>query len=261
MPNDIEYALMAGRAYYDTRADINRLPIPEGWSQVSRFPTSSSGFEAATFQRGNEIVISFAGTATGVDWLANAGLASGAGSDQLCEAAAYVVGIIKNNPNASITFTGHSLGGGLAALMGVFFNRPAITFDQAPFRNSATSAMRDTLVAYLKTHGYLGPVLMDIAPEIFAFTDLGSREGNVVGTIVDGEALSLEMLRLQGIITGIQRIGAQATPLFHGSSDLLKAINLHSQTLLSAFLLNADFQMATVDLPKLIEMIFDSRLY
>jgi hypothetical protein len=67
---DIDCALMAGASYYDTRKDINRFPIPDGWAKItnpdSHFSDSSSGFEAVSFQRGTganaEIVISFAGT-------------------------------------------------------------------------------------------------------------------------------------------------------------------------------------------------------
>jgi len=63
MVTTIEYALMAGASYRDTRPDVNKFPIPGGWNMVSRNPQDgSSGFEAAVFQRGTEIVISFAGT-------------------------------------------------------------------------------------------------------------------------------------------------------------------------------------------------------
>lgn len=67
----IEYALMAGAAYFDNRADINRFPVPSGWNRVSRFPVASSGgsgFEAIALGNGvdlahsTEIVISYAGT-------------------------------------------------------------------------------------------------------------------------------------------------------------------------------------------------------
>jgi hypothetical protein len=34
----IEYALMAGASYYDTRFDLNRFPVPAGWNLVSRSP-------------------------------------------------------------------------------------------------------------------------------------------------------------------------------------------------------------------------------
>ncbi|MFA6313688.1 MAG: hypothetical protein WC681_19590, partial [Sterolibacterium sp.] len=71
MTSAIEYALMAGAAYYDNRADVNRISVPSGWNMVSRFPVAMSngtGFEASAFGNGTsltnstDIVISFAGT-------------------------------------------------------------------------------------------------------------------------------------------------------------------------------------------------------
>ncbi len=112
---------------------------------------SSSGFEASAYRNSltNEIVISYAGTdpsdITG-DIAANIGLAIGVGSAQLLQAAEYYLQVHAANPGATITFTGHSLGGGLAALMGVFFGKQAVTFDQAPFANSATlNVLRNSL--------------------------------------------------------------------------------------------------------------------
>lgn len=137
MATDIEYALMAGASYRDTRADINKFPTPAGWNLVSRHPEDqSSGFEAVTFGNGptlatsTELVISYAGTydkdITG-DWATNVGLATGGGSKQLEQAAEYYLQVKAANPNATITLTGHSLGGGLAALVGVFFGDSAVT--------------------------------------------------------------------------------------------------------------------------------------
>jgi hypothetical protein len=68
MPTDVDYALLAGRAYFDTRGEINRFPIPKDWTLISRVPESSSGFEASAFKNPvtNEIVISFSGK--GPEW-------------------------------------------------------------------------------------------------------------------------------------------------------------------------------------------------
>ena len=66
MTTSLEYALMAGVVYRPTRNEINRFPISasSGWSEVlnSHRTIDSSGFEAISFQRGSEIVISYAGT-------------------------------------------------------------------------------------------------------------------------------------------------------------------------------------------------------
>lgn len=48
MTTQIEYALMAGAAYIDTRALINQLPVPQGWT-MSNHKSGDSGFEAVTF--------------------------------------------------------------------------------------------------------------------------------------------------------------------------------------------------------------------
>jgi hypothetical protein len=90
-----DFALMAGYAYRTSRGTTNRFPIPTGWNEipnsyyyfstrkdVNRLPFPSSngwqpldpesgldrtqddttGFEGAAFVRGDEILISFAGT-------------------------------------------------------------------------------------------------------------------------------------------------------------------------------------------------------
>lgn len=102
MTTEIEYAVMAGRAYQTTRAKINWFPVPEGWVEYFHVPnnpdypmfTGGAGFEGVSFQNianPNEIVISYAGTGSlwNVDWIANFALTLGAWSDQLGEAAAY----------------------------------------------------------------------------------------------------------------------------------------------------------------------------
>jgi len=145
----MDCAITAGRAYQTNRGEINQFSVPDGWTEFFHVPNStypaSSGFEAVSLQRGNEIVISFAGSDSSSlgDLLADFNMATNLFlSNQLLQAAAYYMAVKSANPNANaeITFTGHSLGGGLASLMGVFFNCKAVTFDEAPFRNSAMAA-------------------------------------------------------------------------------------------------------------------------
>ncbi len=150
MTTTIEYALMAGASYVSNRPDENKFPAPNGWTPT-QYDIKASGFEAISFVKGSNIVISFAGTdfsLPGNDFIfANIPLAVGGISTQLqlLQAAEYYMQVKVDNPNANITLTGHSLGGGLASLIAVFFNETAVTFDQAPFRNSANFAIATAL--------------------------------------------------------------------------------------------------------------------
>lgn len=93
----IQYALMAGASYFDTRAELNRIPTPQGWL-LDNHKTEDSGFEAVSFipegtvlgtsttpGTANEIVISFADTdSTDIigDQITNVALALGNPSSQ-----------------------------------------------------------------------------------------------------------------------------------------------------------------------------------
>ncbi|MGB4115351.1 MAG: Mbeg1-like protein, partial [Polaromonas sp.] len=261
MATDTEYALMAGRVYQSTRGTINWLPDLQslGWAEF--FPQQeSSGFEAISFQKGNEIVISFAGTGSNVDWWANAGGVFGVTSGQLRQAADYYLQVKAVNPSAIISFTGHSLGGGLASLMAVFFGGTATTFDQAPFRNSANVAVAATLKDYLLNQRRYSEAAVQGLTNFINTAAVGviTGEGNVRDFSVQGEILSAA--------SGL-RIGA-TTSLTHGTPDLTLTVALHSQALLTAFLQSdqtvstqPSLRQVTFKLPDVVRMIFDDKLY
>jgi len=273
MITNLEYALMAGRAYQTNRGDFNWFSVPTGWNEFFHVPNnpaftpSSSGFEATSFinDAGTEIVISYAGTDAlfSVDNFANFGLATGFGSAQLNDAAAYYLQVRQANPNATITFTGHSLGGGLAVLMGVFFGEQAVTFDQAPFANSAElSLVHPDVAANLKAdllaHGYSEADLAGLT------NFLQLRETN--GGIPNSELVST--FRVTGEFTSstfpfyaFDSIGAE-TPLTHGPADWFGAsFDLHAQSLLATFVQNDAFRQVTFKLTDLLGMVFDNNLY
>jgi Ca2+-binding RTX toxin-like protein len=260
MTTEIEYALMAGHAYRTTRAEINWIPGPQGWSPFFPVPDpaapsfpATSGFEAVSFQRGTAIVISYTGTGTAVDWIANIALANGWAAAQLKQAALYYLEVKAANSGAVISFTGHSLGGGLASLIAVFFDKTAVTFDQAPFANSASTSIRDSIVTYLNTNGYNNSQLATLAPELLSYSGSGTRTANVTGYYVQGEALQY----LPFSTIGLQAMLEQSST----GMGLSGPINLHSQALLSAFLENKDFENVTAKLPDLLAMVFDSALF
>ncbi|MDP2804816.1 MAG: hypothetical protein Q8O24_02625 [Gallionellaceae bacterium] len=107
---EIDCALMAGAAYFDTRADLNRFPAPQNWVSFNHQSNSSSGFEAVSFQSqcSNDIVISFAGTydQSNPDFIADANLMAGQLSDQLLQAAEYYAQVKIANPTANIKTSG-----------------------------------------------------------------------------------------------------------------------------------------------------------
>lgn len=290
-----DYALMAGASYISTRDEINQFPSPASWNKTKyENPPDGSGFEAVSFINGTsiaastEIVISYAGTGTLIDWVANVGLASGAGSDQLRQAAEYYLQLKELNANATISFTGHSLGGGLASLMAVFFGEGATTFDQAPFLRSALTFQTDSfgnpivnsvamdLRNYLAGKGYgvdrLTKLDAFIAasdplnPNPLAGDTLVARGQGVTNINVAGEALTD-----WPVIPSSNRIGSQANIV--NSHDGVGGIDLHSQALLTAFLqsdptaaTNTDANAKTLNrvtfkLLDLMKMLFDKNLF
>ena len=222
--------------------------------------------------KGTDIVISYAGTyekdITG-DIFADIGLATGVGSAQLLQAAEYYLQVKAENPNAtSITFTGHSLGGGLAALMGVFFGQQAVTFDQAPFARSAklnllTPDVAANLKADLLASGHTEDELLGLTNFLqLRATNGGIPNSNLVTNInVQGEFLS-------GVPYNIpDRIG---TTLFdiNNSASGVSGDDLHAQSLLTAFLQSKETAVAgktlnevTGELTDLLKMMFDKNLF
>ena len=111
-----------------------------GANEITHTYNASSGFEASAYSYDGKIVIAFAGTNTDEwqDIWADIGIGLlGSLNAQVIEAAKFYLDI-KAQYGDNIVFTGHSLGGGLASLMAVFFNRPATTFDEVSFRLAVT---------------------------------------------------------------------------------------------------------------------------
>ncbi|WP_324779516.1 calcium-binding protein [Thiobacillus sedimenti] len=279
MATIIDYALMAGASYIDTRLPINRFPIPTGWNLVSRNPQdNTSGFEAATFGNGTtiatstEIVISYAGTyekdLTG-DIAADIGLGAGTGSVQLLQAADYYLQVKAANPGAQITLTGHSLGGGLAALIGVFFGETAVTFDQAPFAQTALFQAQ-SLLNYLSAEKAASGAPLYTAAQLSGLTNFITQQqanggipnsGLISNIRVDGEFLS------EAPLSTLSPIGTPATLLKHGPTSL-SGTELHSIALLSAFLQSQQtaatgkaLNDVTYKLTDLLAMLFDKNLF
>ncbi len=177
----------------------------------------------------------------------------------------------KEHPAANITFTGHSLGGGLASLMGIFFNKPAVIFDPAPF--APTAANLKTVAIYaanLLARGYVDSALNDYISH--PFDSYGARVGAIRSYSVLGEALFYlrtttwwEGAPFKNVIFGeetILDVGKQTMLDGASSSPLDSArVNLHSMTLLAAMKTSPAFAQAIRGNKFALEVLFDERYY
>lgn len=177
MATQIEYAALAAHVYNDQRGGgndslTNRLDVPNGWvslrqqgfavgdslNAINPFSFTGGAYlnqatgEIVLAYKGTDFLVEFSGRAwnTVKDLLADAGLASDKaavlGLGQQLNAMAYYLAVkdwaVDNGYDPTkISFTGHSLGGGLAANMAVWFDRPATTFAAAPFENTTNSTV------------------------------------------------------------------------------------------------------------------------
>ena len=269
MASTLEYALMSAAAYDSTRSKDNKTPFPEGWGWselpgFQHFADPVSGFEFAAYMNAatNEIVISYAGTypnpdfPSSIDGKADLLIGVGGLGEQVQQAALYYEKIKSLYHDANISFTGHSLGGGLAALMGVFFDKKAVTFDQAPFMAAATKTNAVILSELLSSDGYTDSDL----DSYYTFAPGATPE------IVRGESkvsqinVSREALWFVSHLPIADRIGFSRNieTLYHGDPNLLgDAVILHSDALLIALQYSTVFTSASKSLPFLIPDLFD----
>jgi Ca2+-binding RTX toxin-like protein len=160
---------------------------------------------------------------------------------------------------SDITLTGHSLGGGLASLMAVYFAENAVTFDLAPFALSALpgltfSGLRTIYTAQLQAVlPGLGLFLDANWSNYSSHIDYFTRSARVTGYHLQGESLEL---------------GRNASNLYIGSTQAIPrgasnmdGITAHSMTILAAMLNSQQFAEAVRRMPELGEMLDDERLY
>ncbi len=186
MNRDSELAMLAAAGPGPRRTSAAPLPASAGWrilelasshawpareSQAgaardrrARWHDCSTGFDAAAYAKDGDVVVAFTSTDLPSDMLHDEQGDGGHGLDigqvalQLKQAAEFIARL-KQDPatsGRSITLTGQAQGGGIASLMAVMFDLPAVTFDPPPFRSAATQDNAGALNAHLRSIG-LGP--------------------------------------------------------------------------------------------------------
>ncbi len=258
-----EFSLLAFRVYSTSLAidpenlntEFNRPALSAGWTELEWHADEGDGFSYGVYGNGSEIVVAYAGTNQGIDWAANITNGIGLGSTQLTKAAiAYLQA--KQTYGENISFTGHSLGGGLASIMAVWFDRPATVFDEAFFETTALDPLvMAPMIASLELAGYS-------VPEFTAFLNsytitYAAREAKVVNYYLEGEILAAGRFAFPTVMGQDHKVSAN----IEGNSGISWSIDLHSQGLLAANLLSESFRKATYVSPSVLPILMDERFY
>ena len=247
MPTVLEYMQFSLDVY--ASSDSNKIDPPMGWTRTNWKPDEASGFSAGCYVNasGTEIVISYTGTNDAVD-IANWTIGLGAPMPQIFAAVDYYFARKAENPNANITFTGHSLGGGLASLMAVYFDKQATVFDEAPFQLAALNPLvTDAVGAYMIAKGYVNGKFADYL--LSASTLALSRESKVTHYYVDGEALDFPRFSYDTLV------GSEH--YFPMGDSMASAVDRHSMALMTAMQYSSAFHDVVKQLPSLVTLLLD----
>lgn len=154
MPSVREMGLLAEAVYYPDRVSIS------GWSRtvIHLAAGKLNGFQAATYQKGSEIVVAFRGTAQGMDGIADLKLGTGMNSTYFSDGTTFVH---EYRANTRVFLCGHSLGGAIAQVVAnrggfyfVTFNSPGVAVLSS--RNILTASPTMTAI---RTAGMLASVV------------------------------------------------------------------------------------------------------
>jgi RTX calcium-binding nonapeptide repeat (4 copies)/Lipase (class 3) len=260
-------ALMALRVYEQNVVDFNFPIFPyQDWIKITPNPLPvTDGFAYGVFRNTatNEIVISYRGTdgaagMMGADGINNVGLTAGQLTAQAIQAAKILVKVQElygsDAAGSNISFTGHSLGGGLAGVMAVWFNRPAIVFDPAPFQLTALAP--GTVNDLINLLGARAPqALRSYQTDILG--NFSTREMAVSNHTTVGEFLSA--LGLSSNATAVY--GTNTTYTFGNQSGAVNMFAMHSHALLTAGILSQNFREATVAVQASLPIIMSQSFY
>ncbi|MGQ0595642.1 calcium-binding protein [Aquabacterium sp.] len=301
--NDFEIgcAVLSAAVYQSGRDASNRIDLPPGASSLTlpgyslgHISDPISGFEASVYSYQGKTIVAFAGTDPSQmgDLAADALLGGGIIQRQLDQAADFYQRV-KAQYGSNVTFTGHSLGGGLASLMGVLFDKPAITFDPAPFRLSATQSVANTLMLRLVTAGWgtdldlasfstteapLAIALPNMIPAMIAVAAISPSaaaslalknyptiirgESNINAFAINGEFLTDGYLGLGSDLLNSLRIKSGTTPNFINMKPSgVSGMDLHSQALLIAAATAPDLVGIIQKMPVAAQSFFEGGPY
>lgn len=116
--------LLSGHTYHN-----GSFNLPTNWQEVTSF-SAYNGFQSTVYENGNNIVISYRGSDTTIDFIGSDRQMLEKNFPSQYQNANEIYRQIKQSyPNSNITVTGHSLGGSLAQLVSAKNGCPAVTFN------------------------------------------------------------------------------------------------------------------------------------
>lgn len=256
MTTTTEYALLS-LYIYDVKNKVNNLvKLPDGWELAEPLHKDDFlGFSYGVFRRigTTEIVVAYTGTNEGVDWASNALAGTGLLPSPQIAAAAKAYLDAKAAYGSNITLSGHSLGGGLASVMAVWFDRPAVVFDEGPFEATALNPLVMAAVA-----ASLGVTGNAVPSEFLSFIAgylvmYGQREVQVANHYLQGEVLASLRAAWPTVLGNDYRIDINGVAA--------SSTQLHSMSLFVAAKMSESFRLATYASNSVIPLMLDEKLY
>lgn len=243
MTDALTNAILAMDAYnrgYDPKLSLTDATVNQGKigfanivGQDDSQDAQDVSFYAIAYEIDDQLVISYRGTdapsgAVGQSWLNGDvfnGWVVGGGiiSDQAIRAFRFYQ-LMSNYQisgqdyaSANISLTGHSLGGGLAGLVGSIYGKSAVVFDNMPFESAAQ-------VLYAQTSQF-----SSIADAVYG---TGNSPSAINASLISGYAVAGEVLESLRSISSFQPTVLST----HGPWDFVNPFQLHSQSLLTVLL-------------------------
>ena len=135
-PDWTTYAILSDDVY-NRGAGNQSIKLPAGVTSLDRTAKRDGAFFGQIYQIGNVFVVAIRGTDHPDDFETN--VPYGAGWQLVTSQLADTLDLVDQaealaaQAGGSVSLTGHSLGGGLAALAAAYTQNPAYVFDPAPF--------------------------------------------------------------------------------------------------------------------------------
>ena len=309
MATKLEYAALSAFVYNDQRGGgvvdtpTNKLILPPGWTSLSEL-----GFTAGDYlninpfsatagaylnQSTGEIVVAYKGTDfltgaearsinTVLDLTADVGLGIARAQINVpaqLYASSYYAAVkdwaaTNGYSDTKISFTGHSLGGGLASMMSVWFDRPATTFAQGPFGLAAINrASMVTTIATLTAQAAVSGSLavldaVNSLRQLFLSMPSSLSEGQ--SSVYDTRLPAVTNYYNKGEFLEYLRavwptvIGAgkdNAIDIGDRPFDIGRGLALHSMNLHAAFLYDDRLRNLAKTMPELVPALLNPALY